>query len=142
MPRSILVAIIAASLVGLLGLAAFAHSVAGLTDHTGVDLFAQVVTVISLALCPAFAMFTVRGLLRRGARTRYVAFAVSFATSLVFALILLVALITLAAARPGPVDFIVPVAVVILNGAPVVAVAWSLSRPSAKTWVTSSPPVH
>ncbi len=141
MPRSLLVAIVAVSFLGLLSLAVVPVGVPGLAGRTGLDLVSQAVWVIPTVIWPIVAIFTVRGLVRRSARTRQMAFAVSLVTSLILAFIaLMVTVILLAPTRPGRVDFVETMSMMLLVGAPFVAIAWSLSRPSAKAWFSSSPP--
>jgi len=134
MPRSVRLAIVAACCLGLVNLV---HAGLALAELARDDV-PRVGSALLLLIWPVLAIWIARGLMKRDSRTRTLAFRIALAGAVIIGMETLV-LGIVATFIEGRDVGVLTARVLIERVGPFVALAWSLSRPSAKAWVSTPP---
>ncbi len=135
MPRTVLLSLVLVVSLGVIAAGALPFAASELAGRTGFSLASQAITVAALAFFAASTAWTARGLARREERARRAAFAVALTTALLFGgFALPMGVIAAVQAHAGLRDALIVVAASLVAIATPAAVAWLLSRPSAKAW--------
>lgn len=139
MPRTVQLAVVVLGTFGLLGLAAAAHYVLEAVVRSGLPSIGQGYWIVWVTYGAVSALMTARGLVRRRAQARAVALWSGLALACVFGILgTTFAVILLANAGVPSVTLVEPAMNFVAAGLSA-AIAWSLSRHSAKAWFASPP---
>lgn len=134
MPPSVRLAIVAAGCLGLVNLVraglAFAESARNDVLRVG--------SAVLLLIWPVLAIWITRGLVMRDSRTRTLAFGIALAGAVVIGVETLVLAIVATFIEDRDVG-VLTARVFVLRVGPLVALAWSLSRASARAWFSPPP---
>lgn len=138
MPRTVIFAVICTLSYGVGALVMLARFVSRLADSSDYyALFANLLTAFVLVGTAGISLYQARGLVRRQERARKSAFSTGLIMTLVWGVLVLTAVVMGLALRRYAAILEV-LALMLAPGAPFVATAWSLSRPSAKAWFASA----